>query len=85
MELCKESLRSRIFLHPDNIPGASTDPATMTKVIRWAGNIASALKFLHEREIVHRDLKLEKILVSPWVLWIWILNGDIISSYKQPT
>ena len=63
LEFCKENLRRHIFLNPENISGVSTDPATRTKVIRWAGNIANALKFLHEQGIFHMNLKLENVLV----------------------
>lgn len=63
LELCKENLRRHIFLNPENISGISTDPATRTNVIRWAGNIANALQFLHEQGIFHLNLKLENVLV----------------------
>lgn len=63
LELCKENLRRHIFLNPENICGVSTDPATRTKVIRWAGNIANAFEFLHEQGIFHMNLKLENVLV----------------------
>lgn len=63
LELCKENLKRHIFLNPENISGVSTDPATKTTAIRWAGNIANALEFLHERGIFHMNLKLENVLV----------------------
>ena len=47
-----------------NIPGLSTTPTAVINVVRWAKDIANALEFIHTQGIVHRDLKLENILVS---------------------
>ncbi len=65
MELCKEDLRRHIFLNAKNIPGlpSSTVP-TDRNTIRWAENIADALGFVHSQGFVHRNLRLEKILVG---------------------
>lgn len=65
MELCKENLMRHIFLHKTDIPGESSSSFTATRdVIGWAKDIADALEYIHGRGIVHRDLKLENILVS---------------------
>ena len=65
MELCKENLMRYIFRNRENIPGVSSIPSTAERnVIRWAKDIANALNFIHKQGIVHRDLKLENILVS---------------------
>ncbi len=62
MELCKEDLRKHI-LHK-NIPGLPSSTAlTDRNTIRWAKDIADALEFVHKQGFVHRDLKLENILV----------------------
>lgn len=65
MELCRENLRRHIFFNVENIPGLTTAPAATKNVVRWAGNIADALKFIHSQGVVHRDLKLENTLVGP--------------------
>ena len=65
MELCKENLMRHIFRNPKNIPAKlpSSTPPTDRTTIRWAKDIANALEFIHSQGYVHRDLKLEKILV----------------------
>ena len=64
MELCKENLMKHILQDAKNVPGVpSSTPATCRKTIRLAKEITVALEFLHSREIVHRELKLENILV----------------------
>ena len=55
---------SHIFKHRNNTPGQSSTPTAARNVIRWAKDIANALEFIHSQGIVHRDLKLENMLVS---------------------
>ena len=74
MELCKENLMGRIFQNRDNIPSLSLTPGATRSVIRWARDIANALEFIHSQGIVHRDFKLENIIVST-------KNGTRIISY----
>ena len=64
MELCKENLMRHLFLHKGNIPGKSSTATAAKDVIGWAKDIADALEYIHRQGIVHRDLKLENILVS---------------------
>ena len=64
MELCKENLRTYIFQNPKNIPGIlSSTPPTDRNTIRWSKDIADALEFIHRQGLVHRDLKLDNVLV----------------------
>ena len=66
MELCKENLMRHIFLNPKNIPARvpSSTPPTERTTIRWAKDIANGLEYVHRQGYVHRDLKLENILVG---------------------
>ena len=64
MELCKENLMRHIFRYEGNIPGKSSTATAARDVIGWAKDIANALEYIHRQGIVHRDLKLENILVS---------------------
>ena len=65
MELCKENLMKHIFHDKSKIPGESSSSVTATRdVIGWAKQISDALEYIHRQGIVHRDLKLENILVS---------------------
>ena len=64
MEPCKDNLMRHIFQNPENIPARmpSSIP-TDRKAIQWARDIANGLQFIHKHGYVHRDLKLENILV----------------------
>ena len=53
-----------IFRDENNKPGKSSTATAARDVIGWAKDIADALKYIHRHGIVHRDLKLENILVS---------------------
>ena len=64
MELCKENLMRHIFRDENNKPGKSSTATAARDVIGWAKDIADALEYIHRQGIVHRDLKLENILVS---------------------
>ena len=64
MELCKENLMKHIFRNQDNVPGLSTTTSAAKNVIGWAKDISNALEFIHNKGIIHRDLKLENTLVG---------------------
>jgi len=61
-ELCPGSLKSHIFGNDNRIPWKTPNAATDT--FRWTREILDALEFIHSKNIVHRDLKLDNILVS---------------------
>ena len=63
MEKCKGNLKSHIFSGPDSVPGKSENPTVFRDVCRCAKEITDGLAFMHEMGVVHRDLKLENILV----------------------
>ena len=65
MELCKENLMRHIFQNPKNIPARmpSSTPPTDRTTIGWAKDIANGLEYIHKQGYVHRDLKLDNILV----------------------
>ena len=61
-ELCKASLKNHIFKNAENKPWKTNSAAIIT--CRWGVEILDALEFIHNKKIVHRDLKLDNVLVS---------------------
>ena len=61
-ELCKASLKNHIFENEENKPWKTKSAAIIT--CQWGVEILDALEFIHRKKIVHRDLKLENVLVS---------------------
>ena len=49
--------------HPESVPGQSDDPDVVEEACRWVTEITDALAYIHGLGVVHRDLKLENILV----------------------
>ena len=68
LELCSCSLRSHVMSYPENAPARlyTSSEAVKKKVLGWALNILDALRYINSKQFVHRDLKLDKILVSWW-------------------
>lgn len=63
MENCRGNLKSHFSCYPKAAPAKTANPAVVRDVCRWAEQITDALAFIHEQGIVHRNLKLENILV----------------------
>ena len=63
LEKCEENMRRRIFNNKESIPSRSGNPDVPKDVCRWAKEICDGLVYIHGQQIVHRDLKLENILV----------------------
>ena len=61
-KLCTDSLKNYIFKNKERIPWKTKKAAALT--FKWSKQILDALEFIHSKEIVHRDLKLDNVLVS---------------------
>ena len=56
------SLKNYIFKNEERIPWKTKTAAALT--FQWSNQILDALEFIHSKEIVHRNLKLDNVLVS---------------------
>ena len=61
-ELCDATLKSYIFENETYIPWKTASAVTAT--CRWIKEILDALEFIHSKVMVHRNLKLDNVLVS---------------------
>ncbi|CAH3130379.1 unnamed protein product [Porites lobata] len=64
MEKCKGNLKNYIFRELKSAAGRSENPTIVGDLCRYAKEITDGLAFIHAMEVVHRDLKLENILLS---------------------
>ena len=77
-ERCSESLKKHIFHNKESIPWKTKDAVVST--FQWSKQILDALEFIHGKEMVHRDLKLDNVLVR--VLWHnWKSEAGLIRGY----
>ena len=65
-ERCSDSLKNHIFRNEEFKP-LKTKKA-LANTLKWSKQILDALEFIHGLSMVHRDLKLDNVLVS--VLWV---------------
>jgi len=63
MEKCKGNLKKHIFNSPQAVTSETGNPTVFRDICRWAKEITDGLAFIHAKGVVHRDLKLENILV----------------------
>ena len=66
LELCKCSLQDYILSHPENAPARRKDVAARKNALLWAQQILDALRYVHDQGFVHRDLKLDNLLVRKY-------------------
>ena len=64
LELCDCSLRKLVTSHPENSPARLSKKPIRNKVLNWALQVLDALRYIHSEGFVHRDLKLDNLLVS---------------------
>lgn len=67
MEYCSDTLKSVFidgtFENPGKLPVYSAQVEAMETMARYVIQISEGLEYIHSKGLVHRDLKLENILV----------------------
>lgn len=67
MEYCDDTLKSKFLCpeydNPGKVQTYSVQVEQMEELARYAKQICEGLEYLHKKKMVHRDMKLENILV----------------------
>lgn len=66
MEYCTGNLKNRISSNPERALAKSMNADAKRDAYQWIKQIVAALSFNHDQRVVHRDLKLDNILVWNW-------------------
>ena len=66
MEYCTGNLKHRIFSNPKRALAKSMNADAKRDAYKWIKQIVAVLSFIHDQRVVHRDLKLDNILVWNW-------------------
>ena len=66
LELCKCSLKSLVTCYSEKAPARlpNVPKRTNLKALYWAVQVLEALQYIHDEGFVHKDLKLDNLLVS---------------------
>ncbi|XP_022796270.1 NUAK family SNF1-like kinase 2 [Stylophora pistillata] len=63
MEYCMGNLKDHILKNPEITPAKSKNADAKRDACEWIKKITAALSFIHNQNVVHRDLKLDNVLV----------------------
>ena len=63
LELCECSLKSLVTCHSAKAPARFSDESKTTR-LNWALQVLDTLQYIHDEGFVHKDLKLDNLLVS---------------------
>jgi serine/threonine protein kinase len=59
------------------------EPLELEQFLRIAIGLAAALGRLHERELIHKDLKPAHVLVDPWSDQVWLTGFGVASDLPR--
>ncbi len=79
-DLCTGSLKNHIFKNDKYIPWKTASAVANT--LQWTKQILDALEFIHSKNVIHRDLKLDNVLVS-FLAEIYLSNHSLSSNQNN--